>query len=202
MPYNIPPGGVLEARLRATFHEQLVMVTFHYSNDITAVDAGSTLGLVASDFETIVWGAIQPAITDDVLDVKLDLQWIKPNRYVVQTFNMTPDAGASANPAVPTGVAVVCRRRGEEANRHNQGRIFIPGIQRQDIDNSRVTDAWLTANEANLNTAMLATLTDGVYQLFPIIYGANSAGPWPFVLSTSVDPIIRYQRRRELGVGQ
>jgi len=203
MAYNIPDGSVLEIRLRATFNSQQVMNVFHYRNADTCPDGAASAAQVATQFNLSVWSILQPVLTEALLSVKIDAQWVHPIRYRVVTQDADPAAGAAAGGSLPTGVATVIRRFGEQANRHNQGRIFVFGVPLTKVSGSQLTQTFLDDNKVLFENISVTSLQDdNAVQFEPCLWSSATPTERIPVVGGFLDPVVRYQRRRELGVGQ
>jgi len=201
--YAIPENSVLEIRMRATFNSQLVMNIFHYVNE-QAIDNGqNALNEFGAAFEDEVWPIFQVPLSEAITDVRLDIQWVDPIRYRVFTRTPATDHGAAAGGSLPTGVAAVIRRFGDQANKHNQGRIYVFGVPLTKVSESRLTTTFLDDNKALWENVMVTILhSDTFGDANPIIWSAAAHTERIPVIGGLLDPIVRYQRRRELGVGQ
>jgi len=203
MAYSVPAGGILEIRVKGTLAGQVVMMTFHYRSLTTYEDGAAAALLALADFNAVVWSALFPAISTQVTDVKLDAQWITPTRYRAQQIAADPTAGSNAGSCGATGQAVVVRRFGEEANRHNQGRIYIFGPPTTQTINGRWSDGYVATELVDVRDAIKAVIQTGLTeQLIPVLVDKLVPGIGTRIIDSQIDPIIRYQRRRELGVGQ
>lgn len=203
MAYIIPVDSVLEIRLRSLLFGQVCINTFHYRNDTEYADGAAALALAAADFNAVVWSAITPAIATDVVDTKIDAQWINPTRFRVLTTDASPAGGTAGGGTQESGTACVVKRFGEEANRHNQGRVFLfgcPGTQQLE---GQWKTVFINTQLADVRDALKANIQTALGEnLFPIIW--SSARPLVRIpiVGAVVNPVIRYQRRREIGVGQ
>jgi len=203
MPYVIEPGAVLEIRLRASLFGQVVINTFHYSNEAEYSDGGAALLLAMADFNAVVWSAITNGISDKVLNVKIDGQWVYPIRYRTQTIDATPGAGSHVGSTTQTGTAAVIKRFGEAANRHNQGRIYVYGVPTSFQGDGVWTNAFITTEGQDMADAVKAVIQTGLTeQLRPILWDRLAPTALQPIVGSGVNPVIRYQRRREVGVGQ
>jgi hypothetical protein len=179
------------------------MNLFHYVSTNDVDDGNQTLSELCADFNTVVWPIFQVPLCDGYNAVKIDAQWVHPIRYRVYTIDADPTHGAVATEVYPTGVAAVIRRFGEQANRHNQGRIFVTGLPITAVSNSSLTTGFQTTNKALWENTMVTVLHDAVMnEYLPIIWSGQTPTERIPVVGAYLDPIVRYQRRRELGVGQ
>lgn len=111
--------------------------------------------------------------------------------------------GAIAGDALPPSCSLVIRKRTNFAGRRYRGRLFCPMLSESD----QVNGIWAGANYLALAAAwdnLLAVNLSGALDLecIPVIFpkGGSSASA-KIVTSSSSDPVVRSQRRREVGVG-
>jgi len=203
MAYSIPAGSVLEIRLRATLFGQVVINTFHYRNEVTYGDGRQAAIDAATDFEAVVWSAIHPALSDKVLNVRIDAQWIYPVRYRVETSTPGQDTGSNVGSTTQTGTAAVVKRHGEQANRQNQGRIYLYGVPINYQGDGVWSTAFITGPGVDLVDAVKATIqTDLSSPLYPVLWSPAAPTTTFRIVGGAINSVIRYQRRREVGVGQ
>lgn len=124
-------------------------------------------------------------------------------QMITQFIDVTGDIPSAP---LPSGAAVVIRRQGSVGARDNYGRVYIAGVPAENVVQSQLTfvgaglfGPFVEAMKSDWEvidpeTAAGATLT-------PIIKPTPITTPTIKVFQTLVDPIIRYQRRREVGVG-
>jgi hypothetical protein len=141
-------------------------------------------------------------VSNEMEFLKTAAQWIFPTRYVAVTSDTDLTAvGEVAQPSCPSTTAVVVRRKSFFANKGGRGRIYVAGIPRTIVEESRINPALGGgfAVLANLMDNVLTVLSGTKYQ--PIIYDRLNPATSPFVETAVYDDILRVQRRREVGVG-
>jgi hypothetical protein len=116
-------------------------------------------------------------------------------------------SGTGVSEAMIPSIALLVRKATGIAGRHNSGRMFLPGVLRENqVDNGGlVVPATLTAIQASLTTlmtALTAPASAGQAQVIPIIVRSGSQpNPTPFPLNATVlayqaQPLVATQRRR------
>lgn len=202
MPIPINVGDIIEIRLMGKLHAQVVECTFHYEADTAAADWLPQAAAAAGDFETNVWGPLRAGLSNELMDVYFEIQIISPLRYRKDTLTPIARTGSVASNSLPSGVSIVVRRQGDIAKRWGQGRIYIPGLPQSSENDSQLAAAWVAANEAPYVTAMLRQLAAGGGALWkPRIFNLKVPARKTEVTRAVLDKVIRYQRRREIGVG-
>jgi hypothetical protein len=109
--------------------------------------------------------------------------------------------GEQAGSVLPQNSALLVHKRTARAGRRGRGRIYLPGIQENQVDNvGGVATAWITA--ANTEGANWLSDLDGAGARMVLLHDTStavppSAVPLPDVVtSLTTDPIIATQRRR------
>lgn len=133
-------------------------------------------------------------------------QVIAPVRSIAWPWvtNAIEAPGEVLEPALPSGVAVVIRRRGNLGDRHNYGRIYLSGVPATFVQNSVLTNAAKDAYNviaADQEDDQLVEATGGSATLRPHILNKTNIPLSRVVTHGMLDDIVRYQRRREVGVG-
>lgn len=202
MPYPLPAGGIIECQYRCTLHAQQCINVFHYRIPDAYTGTSNELPTLLDSFELKVASKIYAIQSEQVSNIQLQIQVVHPQRYVYYRRDAAVANGETTGTAMPSGVSAVVRRRSELANRSSRGRIYIPGISLGATAQSELTPAWLAANELSLRVMMYDPIEDGFTTPFPaVIWSYADRAHNDVVVSAEVDPVIRYQRRREVRVG-
>lgn len=213
MAITVQADDIVECLVNLRIEEQVCINTFHYQ--VLSVTGAPTinLGAVLTEFVLATFDGLSPAypgvLTLDISAIFCTAQRINPTRSARLFMVPVNPAGTQPNPHLPSGASVVIRRQGDVAGRHNQGRIYVPGIPATNVDAAApskiqpgspgLTDyATITTL---LNTNLTATDGGVTAVLQPILVDKTSGGVGAIVTRVFLDPIIRYQRRRELQVG-
>lgn len=208
MPYPTIPvaeGDIIEARIEATLDGQQLITVFHYI--VSATPGGSwddsVWGNLLAQFDVEVSQPVAFAQSEEVINRYNVLQKIENDRYIAVRVLSEEQSGGQLGQSTPSGVALVVRRKGIAAARSSFGRIYVGGIPADSVDGSRAEDAYLAAVGPGLVAAVTAEVSDGNGRtLTPVLYNPSAEFPaTTFVAYAEVDPVLRYQRRRELGVG-
>lgn len=201
MPQSIIAGSIIECQYSYKVDGQLCVNVFHYrarsAEPLFENDAANLL----TDFDLKVAAIIAQAQSADITNGMLRIQPVFPTRYVYLEFPEPNGGGGAAGMSV-SGTSVVVRRRTDFASRSSRGRIYIGGIPKTSILASQVTAAFIAANAAGLQNAMTASLVGGFGNTYdPVIWSYADKTHNEIIVSGNLDPIIRYQRRREIGKG-
>lgn len=197
-------GDIVEYRLLGVLDGQRTITTYHYligggtpqDTDTTSLEAALRAKLWEESWQT-------EASSDFAMEYS-QVQKIAPTRLVPYTYTFAPlSPGNGDAPCSASGVAVVIRRKTILASRQGQGRVYLPGIPVASVSNSLIS-ALATAGWQ----AIADTIDDevdfqgGARTATPIIYSTAAKVNRGTVAFTVLDRILRYQRRREVGVGQ
>lgn len=208
-----PDNHLIRITVRATVLGQAHLSYLYYlcTDDPTS---GTALKQKAID----VWGQITPQLTDclsedwalvHLIVRRIDL-YAAPSFFVTaaELAALTQPVVGSRGPSCPPQDAFVVRKRTNRAGKRARGRWFFSGIAEADQDGGVLTTAQQTAVTA-LCTAMddfFTSTSGGSLVPFhvewkerppPGITTLEGAG----IESCDFDPIVRSQRRRQLGHG-
>lgn len=204
MAYTIPVGAAVEIQMLGRLHGQRTRTTFHYlyKGSASAPDAVVSLNALIDDFEATVASPIRTVTSEEWTHEFTTAQLIFPVRYRVVTRSVNV-AGLVPGQSCPSGVSVVVRRTTERSGRRFQGRIYIPGFPvtwelDSEIDPSRRDDYDTLV--ANIPAVLEGN--DVSEDFVPIVSKVPPFGNEDTITATLLDPILRYQRRREIAVGE
>lgn len=203
MPTPFPDDSILEVRFVGDVDGQQTINTFHYHVNLGGPDVIGTEGGFNDAAEAQIWeGWLRNKVAGAFKLVEIQSQIIHPTRfrYVGKTPNnqFGPDLG----PTIVSGGCVVVRKLTDQAGRKNRGRDYFPAPILTDVSNSKLTDAGLASWTLGAKDALAADLTEiGGAIAHPIIWSPANPDFNRLVNEVKVDRIIRYQRRREVGVG-
>jgi len=202
-PIVIPANSLWEVRMNGFVDAQQCITTWHYLNQVEVANLADTLDELLVEFETQNWvNRIRGALSVGYENMFLDAQCIRPIRYRSHRRIPANRAGTIAGDCSPSGVSIVVRRTTPRSGRKFQGRIYLPGIAESTTVQSSVTTGWFVANAANLQDAVTENLTLPVAGEFvSVVYHPGAVTLADEITLGKVDISIRYQRRREIGVG-
>lgn len=208
MPFNVPVelDDKFEIRIRGQLHGQTTITTFRYFvNDVPAGDI-MDLDAVAGQFQTAILDPLIALTSEEMGYTNIEVQKIAPVRLITYVKSIAGSTGAVAGGSLPSGVAWVFRRKLLAAGRFAQGRIYVPGVPITTEENSMIKDAVFTGIDVgDLKDGMLADLVLGDGSLRPALIVPGPDNTWEnrgSLFDIVPDQILRYQRRREVGVGQ
>lgn len=208
MPFLVPVelDDKFEIRLRGQLHGQTTITTFRYFvNDVPAGDQ-MDLETVSTQFKSAILEPLLVLTASEMNYVTVEVQKIAPVRLISYVDAITGTTGEVAGGSLPSGVAWVFRRKLLAAGRFAQGRIYIPGVPVSSEEDSRIKTAIFTGEAvSDLKDGMLADLVLGDGSLRPALIVPGPDNTWENrgnLFDIVPDQILRYQRRREVGVGQ
>lgn len=202
MPLIVPAPAVVEARVIGTYHGQQVITTFHLSDPNGSNDARTECLDILTGVETTIWNNMRQACSTELTGVFLEAQYVHPIRSLVVRRTPTQVAGGRAGTGLPSGTSIVVQRVSEQAGHEFRGRIYVPAVVSGDVLNSVLTAAALTAFGTPLRNAVSANVVTILPATYPqVIWSRKAPARITPIFEGRVDSIIRYQRRREVGVG-
>lgn len=208
MPYQINPNAVIEIQLVGRLHGQTTRNVFHHylPGGGAPIADGAAAALDAAEFyRDTHWAQLRLSLSNQFSLQYITAQWIKPNRYrqVVLAPPVSPgDKGADAAESSPSGCAAVISFYSELAGKRYRGRKYFAGVPNgsivQSILESGVLDSFQT-----LGNNLLQSIATGANLLPPTLAKTDTPPPAAQVILQAVArDTVRYQRRREVGVGE
>jgi hypothetical protein len=202
---NVNNGAILEVIIHSTLAAQRQMTVLHYLlSDLGApADQFSFLETVDDRLAAVdgIYTAIANVSGNDCEFQEVQLQWVHPFRYAYRRFASMPLIGQAPDACYPPNVAATITKKGEEAGRHSIGSVHLPNMP----NNTAADGKWGPAMLALLTTlagrlkAPFTLATPGT--ITPIIFNKAAPADSKPVFSTVVQPEVRVQRRRTVGLG-
>lgn len=174
LDYAISGNAVCQVTLFGTLFGQTVMNVFHYRLDL----AGGTVaagGAFLQDFNDALnagggfYETYVNSLPAQVLNIRADLQWIDPDRFIKRTFVVNPTGGFTHIPTT-ANLAAVIELRANIASRRSVGTKHLPGLGGTGVANGLVTAALMAQIEEFGDQAIL-DVTVGLRTMRPIIFG-------------------------------
>jgi hypothetical protein len=189
-----------------SLYGQTTLSVFHYV--IADAPPGSVIGSpdylqLGDQWKTAFWtGAWRIIASFEFNLIALRIQKVYPTRYLPYLY-IVEEQGENLEEATPSGCALIVRRQAELAEKSHRGRVYFPGVARSLTSEGRWT---IPSGDPSISTMMAGMLADlstiELIRLKPIIWSESSAGNTSrLVVGSAYDNIVRYQRRREVGVG-
>lgn len=208
MAYPIAANDIVEIRITGLLFNQRTITTFHYTSTTGGAGSPDDMEDLLDQFLPAVYDTFIDCVTEDWTSGRVQGQVISPVRKIALTTLPGATQGTVATPTLPGNNAAVLYRRTNLAGRDQQGRIFMPAVPQ----------AWVTAGAINgTGTTAYGPMAGNLYApldvggriYLPVIVGYVDVPPTPpfyttrgVVTNAGVNPVVRSQRRREIGVGQ
>lgn len=210
MPDVFPPLApldVVKVTLQALLAGQEVQNNFYY--EVSAIDETDPEGgyaAMGAGFNTDVWLSLREQLSNQVSGVRFRIQKILPSPKYAH-YNHVPALtnGVVVAPSLPPSVAVVIRGYGIQAHRTNRCRKFLFGIPDTSVAFGRLTTEVQPEFDIIADSLLVGPVTEGQWTFRSIMMEFPPAPGIPVrrtILAAEVDPVVRSQRRREVGVGQ
>jgi len=202
--YVMPVNACIEVQVVGSLHGQTTRTTFHYryAGVAPSPDGAAAIAAFLDNHNLQVGGPMRERASEEWTHLYTSGQMIFPTRYRAVIDGINQD-GVQAGQSLPSGVAIIVRRQGLLADRPWNGRIYLPGVPVAFEDDSSIKNAE-RANYDALLLGMKQQLQGSVIaEVFRPIVGPKPAPTGiDDVETTFLDVTLRYQRRRELGVGE
>lgn len=193
-------NDVYQVTLESRMHGQAILNTFHYKEAIPEVTNPIPEQELSNSFIAVVASPWLALLSNECSHISVLCQKIHPVPPFVPYLNVTgAGAGGIAVSALPTSVALVITKRTLLAGRKYRGRTFVAGMPVTQEDDSGVAAAAILLWNV-VATAMTATLLGNEGAWAPVIFH-KSDGTTNFITTCLTRPILRNQRRRQLGKG-
>lgn len=187
MPLNIPTGYY-----QAAFHHQL-------SNTIRRAVCTVGLQYTGADFTNNANGVrgawathIMPVLGSGVVYDRLTLTDDTGTIY----DSSTSAAGGITNPSCPWNTAYLVKKTTGQAGRANRGRLYLPGVEEEDVDNAGIIE---TVKLGSIQTALAAFQTAVETNDFTLEILHNSVTTPTSVVALQCQTQVATQRRRLRG---
>jgi len=204
MAFTIPNGAHIQIQVCGRLHGQRTRTTFNYvyNGGASAPDGAESLNALLNDFETAIGAQIRTLSSEEWEHEFTQGQVITPVRYRVQVVDVGV-AGLVEGACCPSGVCVLLRRYTQLSGSRFQGRIYLPGVPVANEEDSMIPIAKRDDYDT-LRANMIATLegVDASEDFVPVVTPSAPSLPQDQVYGVALDPVLRYQRRREIGVGE
>lgn len=205
MAYSVATGYTLEATFKGLLFQQTIMNIRHYR--ITAIGAVTDGATILDSVNAVIQQGggldekLSAAMSAQVSERKIRLQWIDPLRYRAKEYDCTADSGTGPVDCESAVLAASIELAAEEADRHGVGRMQLTGVANSWCNNGLVTGPYF-ALLGSLATALTGNLitADGV-TLAPVILDRNDIANSYIVRQAGPKETLRSQRTRIVGRG-
>lgn len=205
----IPAGSVLLIQVRGRLHQQRVMNNFYYATLTSSSDnlANNTVSSVEKwDMD---FGPMYAAcMSNEVTNLTIRGQILQPNgtahpdRFMFYEQPASDSEGAVVQNSLPSTVSAVVRRRTALSGRKYRGRVYVPGVPFTWEIDSVLTEAAQDTLIANMGAILITPMTVSATIWQPVVTDSPFFLRQTVVNAAAVDPVLRVQRRREIGVGE
>lgn len=198
-------GEVFEVRVNGLMDGQVCNNVLH----VRAEDPASNDAEDAANGVMNWWASsIKDVCSDEYTMLNATARQITPE--VMDPYNSTDSPnkqGLLTGGALPSFCAIVLQQRTGFASRRKRGRIYLPGVSVNYVQDSVLTSAAITAIEAKLTTIMgnfpngTNPFTLGVWSKTEWAASADVDAAFTPLTSIQINSIIGTQRRRRIGHG-
>lgn len=206
-------GHTYRVRALGTLRGSRVEFGLHVRHDSGAADATAFVAHFVANVGPLITGATSSEVNWDevmITDTSPDGEESK------RTTLTQPYPGLITGECLPGQNAIVVSLSTGQKGRRKHGRFYLPGVSESSSSNGVVTGSQLTAAQALGNGLENFYGPSGIFAGWRmVVYSPIDTTPPPPrkwkaketelvtpILETRVDPIIRTQRRRAIGVGR
>lgn len=209
----MPVSSVYRVATKGTYRQQKVQWGVHLQQKTSE---GSPTD-IAQAWVAVVIPLLVAATSVDVNWDSVLVTDTSPSGLLQYELPLTqPSPGAITGDSLPTQCAVVVSLLSNVKGRRTRGRFYLPGISETDTTQGNLVGPQLTAIQALANGLEANFGVSNVSALYKLVVWSPvdtvAPPPKPFkprptqmitdITSYRVDPIIRTQRRRAIGVGR
>jgi hypothetical protein len=196
-------GDIIQCTINQDLHSQVLINSFHYVLQSGTGDLEDLLTI----FRTAVANPLLAIQSDELFRTSIVVQHILPFPRRFPLISALPAQGSFAGISLPTSVAGVVSKQTDFAGRSYRGRWYIGGIPVVSAVESKLTPAAVAAWDlATTNWATTLVAADGTNWRASMLRNAAPPGQTPILEAQAlrdivVRPILRNQRRRQVGIG-
>lgn len=205
----VADGEVIKAVLTITAPQTVICQNVFYwqMDDPTPDSPSNSAVLTAVDIKLSAMAADIAAYLNNAYEydeVKVDrVEWNVDFWETVENIGVASitQVGGSAIDACPHGVAATITA--DTTRPQTRARKFLPGIPENELEDSTLSGALITALTAYILEWLTNKVVLGDAELVPVVLGGSgaSAGLIYALISAGINGISGYQRRRKPGVG-
>lgn len=204
--YALVENDLIEIVIKGRLHGQTTRNVFHYRYTPAGPtpDGAAELAVALDEFVDLVVTSLIAFASVEWHCISATIQKVKPTRYQVieQVVNLDGTAGVNS---LPSGASAVVSIRAILADRNSQGRKFFPAIPVEFEEDSILNEDGMTSLGAIAGNMLSSLNTNDPDALVPTTLTPTSGVAISAVydvLGATPREVIRYQRRREVGVGE
>jgi len=194
-------NDVYEAVIQQRAYNQVIQTVLHYR------EVSNTPGNHQLELATVLDSNLAPVLASnlnvDWAYVATDVALVFPLPRTDFTRIITGATGGSlAGVILPINACAVLTKKTGLAGPRNRGRAFISGLTMDDVDDGQLDVSGL-ANMQDIADELEIPQVSGAITFAPCLFGPLHLGPSNTTLISEVipRPVLRNQRRRQVGVG-
>lgn len=203
MAYTVPADAIAEMQYRYKLGGQQLINVFHYKLNDETLDGRAVIEEAATEFYNAVGLFIAARQTTEVSDIHVRGQWVYPIRYAFYKYIPDTTAGVEDPPTLSIGTSIVLKKISDLAGHSHRGRVFVGGAPVSDAVVGTLTSGAL-GNWGTVAGKMVldVDLPINLRIIEPVIWSYTDPTHADEIVQTNADPVLRYQRRREVGSGE
>jgi hypothetical protein len=184
--------------LRGRLHGQTILQVLHYRE--TTAGVGNAAVALATAIDGTIPSKLKDALSNEWEHLDVTAQKIHPLPVLTPaTVATAAGPGLNAVPSTPSSVAAVITKRTPFAGPGFRGRSYFAGVPTTSETDSELNGVGLI-DFGNLGDALIADQTNGAYTWSPCLWN-RTLNVATFITGRTVQPVLRNQRRRQVGRG-
>lgn len=191
-------GDIYECSILGRQDGQITATVFHYRQ--ASGNAGDQSGALAASVDGSLAAGLKTTLSPEWSYDLSSVARVSPLPRTAPTLNSTnAGPGTIGTFAAPSSVAAVLKKKTALAGRKYRGRFFLPGVPLSVIADSQLTAGGVTSFAA-MATLLQGNIVNAAGTFNPVIFHRASL-TFDNITSVTVDPVLRNQRRRQVGRG-
>ena len=209
----MPVGAVYRVAVNSRLYDQLIVNVLHYQQSTANGTADSDMKKLADAYEATVKESLRSVTIMGFSQKLLEVRTMPIPPVALEGYDrvLADGEGLLDENGIPPSGCVVVRKRTAKLGLAYRGRMYVAGVSQEQVSAGQLletpyTDLWLpfagVLKNAIVDVASGSpTFSPVLSKLVPIEGGGFELLTTP-IISCDVDPVIRSQRRREVGVGE
>lgn len=204
-------NDLIEVWFRYTFAGQVLMTGGHYQiADMSpgGIDLIAGYDGISSEISDVsgLNAALAGCLSDSITDIKYTIQTIYPVRYINKVYNGSPSSGTNS-PSwgdMPPNVSAAITVRASSAGPTKRGTKHVGGLTDLMVANGMISSSGMTKLQSyatQLTVTLNCSVSSTTWKCIPTIFHRPAPGSSVDIYNSTVQPTVRVERRRTVGLG-
>lgn len=205
MGYEVSNNAVMQLQFEGRHEGQQVMTVMTYRlQETVAIDGPGVFGEVMLNIDggaTDLYNRWVSAISEDVVEISIAMQWIEPVRYAYQLFFGAFTEGQLDNPTMPPNMAQTVTRRSLNTGRSTISNLKLPGVPRAEVVGGFLTPAQVVRLDAFAQASKQEIPLSTGGKLIPTTFHRSAPSLGEILTLAHAHNTVRTMHRRTVGLG-